>query len=209
LVFVLDSSYMEREGGHLAVAQMGLRVGLSDALGERRLVVAPRPDEMPLLAHDDGGARVLAHRQNAARCDVRVLQQLDGDETVVVGGLRVVEDAAQLRQMGRAEEVGSVPHGAVGEQAQALGVDLEHVVALEGPDGDVVGRELSVGSRVLPRRKDLAVDVLRHRGLLDAVFTARGRSVREDRTCGAAAGWPGGRRVAPPPSPVGPQVPGA
>jgi hypothetical protein len=48
------------------------------------------------LAHDDRGAGVLAHRQDAAGRDVGVLEQVERDELVVVARLGVVDDAAQL-----------------------------------------------------------------------------------------------------------------
>ena len=83
----------------LRVAQIALEVGVARALGERRLVVAVGEDQPALLAHDDGGAGVLAHRQHAAGGDIGVLEKVVGDELVVVGRLRVVEDRAQLLQV--------------------------------------------------------------------------------------------------------------
>jgi hypothetical protein len=55
------------------------------------------------LAHDDRGAGVLAHREHAARGDVGVLEQVEGDEFVVVARLVVIEDggAAAARWAGR------------------------------------------------------------------------------------------------------------
>src|SRR3546814_5225794 len=64
----------------LAVAQVALVVGPEDAAADRRLVGAAGPDALALLAHDDGGAGVLAHRQDAARRDVRVLQEVRSEE---------------------------------------------------------------------------------------------------------------------------------
>jgi hypothetical protein len=54
---------------------------------------------LALLAHDDRGAGVLAHRQDAAGRDVGVLQQVERDELVVVARLGVVEDLAQLGEV--------------------------------------------------------------------------------------------------------------
>ncbi len=68
---------------------------------ERRGVAAAGPDPLALLAHDDRGAGVLAHRQHLAGGDVGVLQQIEGDEPVVVRGLGIVEDVAQLLADGR------------------------------------------------------------------------------------------------------------
>ena len=66
-----------------------------DAVGERLLLVALDPDALALLAEDDGGAGVLAHRQHAAGRDAGVLQQVQRDEAVVGRGLGVIEDLAQ------------------------------------------------------------------------------------------------------------------
>ena len=84
------------QGGQLAVAEVGLLIGFGDAGRERGLVVAFGPHLMSLLAHDDGGASVLAHRQNPTSGDIGVFEHVERDEAVVVRGFRVVEDAAQL-----------------------------------------------------------------------------------------------------------------
>ena len=84
------------QGGQLAVAEVGLLIGFGNAGRERGLIVAFGPHLMPLLAHDDGGAGVLAHRQDPTGGDVGVFEHVERDETVVVRGFRVVEDAAQL-----------------------------------------------------------------------------------------------------------------
>ena len=82
--------------GQLAVAEIGLPIGLGNAGRDRGLVVAFGPHLMPLLAHDDGGAGILAHRQDPTRGDVGVFEHVERDEAVVVRGFWVVEDAAQL-----------------------------------------------------------------------------------------------------------------
>ena len=57
-----------------------------------------------------------------------VLQQVEGDEAVVVAGLGVVEDLAQLGQVGRAQVVGDVVHRLGGEPAViASGSTLRNV----------------------------------------------------------------------------------
>ena len=57
---------------------------------------------------------------------------LHGDETVVVGRFRVVEDLAQLGEVFGTQQVGTVADGLVREQDQAIRVDLEDVPAFEG-----------------------------------------------------------------------------
>ena len=80
----------------LRIAQVPLEIRVARALGERRLVVALGEDEPALLAHDDGGAGVLAHRQHAAGGDVGVLEKIVGDELVVIRRFLVGENAARL-----------------------------------------------------------------------------------------------------------------
>ena len=101
---------VHRQRGHLAVAQVRREVRLLHAGGDRRLVAAAGHHELALLRLDDRRAGVLAHRQHAAGGDDGVLQQVEGDEAVVVGRLRVVEDAAQLLEVAGAQEVGDVVH---------------------------------------------------------------------------------------------------
>ena len=137
----------------LAVAQVALVVGVQHALAERRLVGALGPDPPPLLAHDDGGARVLAHGQDAAGGNVRVLQQVQGDETVVVRGLLVVENLPQLFKVPRAQQVVDVREGVLAQKPQGFGLDLENRLALEGRGRDAVPGELPVRCGVLAERK--------------------------------------------------------
>ena len=97
-----------RERRHLREAQRGGLVGLLDAEAEGPLVVAAGEHPLAALAHHDRGAGVLAHRQHAAGRDVGVLQQVEGDEAVVGRRLGVVEDPAQLREVGGPQPVGDV-----------------------------------------------------------------------------------------------------
>jgi hypothetical protein len=119
------------ERRQLAVAQVVPGIGVEHPLPQRRLVAAAGPDQPALLAHDDGGARVLAHGQDAAGGDVRVLQQVEGHEAVVGRGPRVVEDLAKLRQVARTQQVVDVGEGLLREEPQRLGLDLEDLLALE------------------------------------------------------------------------------
>ncbi len=92
---------IHRQWRHLRIAQVTPQISVARALAQGRLVVAIGDDARALLAHDDGGAGVLAHRQHAAGGDIGVLEEIEGDELVVVAGFLVVEDAAQLLQMPR------------------------------------------------------------------------------------------------------------
>ncbi len=123
-----------RQRGELGVAQVEPGVGVVHALADRLGVVDAGEHALGLLAHHDRGAGVLAHREHPAGGDVDVLQQVEGDEPVVPAGLRVVDDAAQLGQVGGPEVVRDVVHGLGGELPDRLGRHLEERPAarLEG-----------------------------------------------------------------------------
>ena len=76
--------FIHRQGSDLRIAQVTAQVCVARAFRERGLVVALGDDVAALLAHDDRGAGILAHRQHAAGCDVGILQEIEGDELVVV-----------------------------------------------------------------------------------------------------------------------------
>ena len=116
------------------------------------------------LAHDDGGAGVLAHGQHAAGGDVGVLQEVIGDELVVRGRLRVVEDGAQLLQMRRPQQVVDVGEGGLGQRPQALALDHQHVPAHDLFRAHPADIELAVFSLIGPEREQGRVGVGRKRG---------------------------------------------
>ena len=98
--------------------------------------------ELALLGLDDRRAGVLAHRQHATGGDVGVLQQVEGDEPVVVACFRIVEDVAQLLQVRRAQEVGDVAHRRLGDERERLGLDAQ-----EGAGGGLDGRHAVGGEQ--------------------------------------------------------------
>ncbi len=112
-----------------------------------------------LLAHDDGGAGVLAHRQHAAGGDVGVLQEIIGDELVVIGCFRVVEDLAQLLQVRRAQQMIDVGERGLAERAQRLVADHQHVLAHHLLDLHAADIELAIGRLVGAERKQRRVMV--------------------------------------------------
>mmetsp|Transcript_66390 Transcript_66390/g.198308 ORF Transcript_66390/g.198308 Transcript_66390/m.198308 type:complete len:237 (-) Transcript_66390:192-902(-) len=108
---------------HLRVAQVGARIRVEDALRQVRLVIAVGPYVLAALAHHDRRPRVLAARQDFARRDVGVLEQLECNKLVVAGRLRVVEDVGELLEVARPEQVGDVNHRLRGQQPQRLRLD--------------------------------------------------------------------------------------
>ena len=67
-----------------------------DAARDRVLVKALGEHVTAALGGHDGGAGVLTHGQHAARRDVGVFQKIEGDETVIRGGFRIIENFAEL-----------------------------------------------------------------------------------------------------------------
>ena len=157
-------------GRHLRVAEVPLRVRVVDPAGQVPLVVAVGQDEPAPLAEGDGGAGVLAPREDHAGRDVGVLQQLEGDEPVVSGRFRVVQNVRELLQVPRAQEMGDIGHRFAREFPERLRLDAEELAVrrLDGADGGAqvlqlpVRHLLVVGGRKkrgVPRRK-----VVRRRG---------------------------------------------
>ena len=155
---VLLGVHVERR--HLGVPQVRGLVRVVDPVGDRRLVAAPGEHELAFLALHDRGAGVLAHRQDTPGGDRCVLQQVESDEPVVVGGFGVVEDVAQLLEMARAQEVRDVVHCLGGEAADRFGLDFQkgavrcvegrHSLCADEPVVGVVGaqrEQLGVGER--------------------------------------------------------------
>ena len=147
----------------LRIAQVLLQVRVARALRERGLVVALGPDEPALLAHDDRGAGVLAHRQHAARRDVGVLQEVERDELVVVARLRVLDDGLERCEMRRAQQMIDVGERGLRERAHRLMRDDQHFTAEDGFDAHALGGELAIGGGVLAEREQRRVAVGRER----------------------------------------------
>ena len=146
-----------RQRGELGVAQVELGVGVVDALADPLGVVGAGEHALGLLAHHDRGAGVLAHRQHAAGGDVDVLQQVEGDEPVVARGLGVVDDPAQLGEVGGAQVVRDVVHRLGGQRADRLGLHLEEGPTVDLDGADALGRDQPVGGVVGPGRQQVGV----------------------------------------------------
>ena len=145
----------------MRIAQIAPEVSVPRAFRERRLIVAVGEHARALLAHDNGGAGVLTHRQHAACRDVGVLQEIEGDELVVVAGLGIVEDAAQLLQVPRAEIMVDVAERGLAKRPQCLARHHQHVVAQHLLDPHAFGRDLLVRRCVGAQRKQRRVLVRR------------------------------------------------
>ena len=148
-----------RERRHLRVAQVGLAIGAGDAFRQRVLLVALDPDALALLAEHDRGAGVLAHRQLAAGGDVGVAQEVDRHEPVVRRGFRVVEDAAQLRQVSGAQQVRHVAEGGARKRGQRRGRHPQDRAAVAGGGRDSLDRQLPIRRGIRAEREEPACDI--------------------------------------------------
>ena len=151
-----------RDRRHLRVAQVERCVRVVDALAQRDLVVARREHLLAALAHDDGGARVLAHGQHASRRDVGVLEQVEGDEAVVGARLGIVEDVAQLLEVPGSQQVLDVADRGRGEQPQRRRLDLQEGSSTCLDGGHTLGREQPVGRLVGAEGEQVGVGELGH-----------------------------------------------
>src|SRR3546814_18725512 len=74
------------------------------------LVAALGPDILAILADHDGGAGVLAARQDHAGRDIGGLQQFERDAMIVRRGLLVVKDGAHMGQLAWLEQMRAIMH---------------------------------------------------------------------------------------------------
>ncbi len=156
--------FKHRQRCHLRIAQVAAQIRVARALAQRRLVVALGDDAKALLAHDDCGAGVLAHRQHAAGSDVGILQEVKRHELVVVAGLGVVQNLAQLRQMSRPQIMIDVAEGGFRQRAQSLARHHQHVLAHHILDAHALARDLAIRRGVRAQRKQRRVLVGRNGG---------------------------------------------
>mmetsp|Transcript_102063 Transcript_102063/g.293894 ORF Transcript_102063/g.293894 Transcript_102063/m.293894 type:complete len:359 (+) Transcript_102063:1040-2116(+) len=148
-------------GRHLRVAQVPAGEGVVDAAGEVPFIVAVGEHILAALAHDNGGACVLAAGQHALRRDRGVLQQIPRGETVIVRGLRVLQDLGQLGEVPRAEVVLDLAHAVVGELREDPWLDARHA-ALDAADLDGLGRDALAHRLILNVRNVDVHGVLKH-----------------------------------------------
>ena len=115
-----------------------------EAFCQSRLVIAAGPDAFAFLPHDNGGARVLTHRQYSAGGDICILQQIEGDKAVIVRGFGVVKNFAQLGQMTWTQKMVDVAKSLRRQNGQRLRFNLENGLAVQGHCTDMIGRNFSV-----------------------------------------------------------------
>ena len=156
---VLFRIHVQRHG--LGIAQVVLGVGVVNAVGKLFAVIAAGPDLLALLAHDGGGARVLAEGQDSGGSHFRVAEHRQGHALVIGAGFRVVQNGGHLLQVGGAQEKGHVMEGFRGQQAQALWFHLQHGVSFKVTHAHVVGRDEAVLGVVLFNGKRILVMKIR------------------------------------------------
>ncbi len=148
---------IHRQRRNLRIAQVAAQVRVARALAKCCLIVAIGENARAFLAHDDRGAGVLAHRQHAAGSDVGVLQEIEGDELVVVAGFLVIEDAAQLLEMTGPQIMIDVAERGLRQRPQRLARHHQHVPAQHLLDPHAFGRDFLVRRGVLAERKQRRV----------------------------------------------------
>ena len=144
-----------RQRGELRVTQILALVRVKHALAERVGVAAFRPHAPALLGHDDRGAGVLAHGQHAAGGDVGVLQQIVGDEAVIVGRLGVVENGRELFQMAGPQQMIDVRKRRFGQKPQRLRFHRQNIRTPKPVDRDEIAGQLAIGRCIWREGKHL------------------------------------------------------
>jgi hypothetical protein len=154
--------FVHVERRHLRVAQVARQVRVEHAPCDRLLVASAGEDELALLALHDRRTGVLAHRQHAAGGDVGVLQEVEGDEAVVVAGLRVVEDVAQLLEVAGAQQVGDVAHRLAGDAGERGRLDPQEPALGRVEGRDALGGHEAEGGLVVTEGQHLGELEVRH-----------------------------------------------
>ena len=112
----------------LRVAKVEVLIGAIDAFCDVRLVVAIRQHLITSFSEDNRSPGVLAHRQNLARRDVGVFQEVQGDEFVVVRGLWVEQYRVELLEMGFPEVEVDLFEGFVAQILKRLPWDFHEIL---------------------------------------------------------------------------------
>ena len=146
--------FEHRDRRELRIAQVFLFVRVAHALGDRALVLPVGEDEAALLGHHDRRARVLAHRQHAAGRNVGVLEQVVGDELVVRGRFRVVENFGELREMARAQEMIGIDRRFFREPADRFAVHDQEFVVAHLLDAHAFSGDQTIGRLVFSEREE-------------------------------------------------------
>ena len=104
----------------LRVPEVEFFIGTADSARQMPGIIAVGEHIRPTFGRDDRCARVLAHRQDLPGGDRGILQQVEGDEDVVVAGFRIVDDRPEAGQMVGAQVVRDLFEGDLSEVGQGL-----------------------------------------------------------------------------------------
>ena len=85
---------------------------------------------------NDGGAGVLAERQDALAGRLGVAQELEGDVLVVLAGLGVLEDLCHLQVVLATQHEFHIVESLLSQQSQCFGRDLYDFLPFKLADGD-------------------------------------------------------------------------
>ncbi len=95
--------------------------------------------------------------KHAAGRDIGVLEEIVGDELVVVGRLRVLDDRFERREMRGAQQMIDVGERRLRERPQRLARHHQDLLAHDALDPHAVGGDFAVGRGVLAERKQRRV----------------------------------------------------
>ena len=151
-----------RERHDLRIAQVAVFVSLVHAFGNAFRIVGARIDVLALVADADGCAGVLARGEFALGRNDLVEQHGVSHELVVVGGLGIVEDVAQLLQVGGTQVERHVGIGGLRQLLQPLGVDFQNLAAVALHDFHVILGQQTVLRGVLAHGERLLIDEFWH-----------------------------------------------
>ena len=94
-------------------------------------VASGSPNASSFLAHDDGGAGVLAHGKDSLGGNLGIAEEVEGHEAIICGSLGIFQDSPQLLQMPGSQKVRDVVKGFSRKHFQGGGINLQYLLAFE------------------------------------------------------------------------------
>ena len=148
----------------LRIPQALVPVCLVDPARQPLFVPDPGPHFLPLFADHRRRAGVLTERENERGRDFGVPQHGHRYAPIVGGGLGIDQYGGHLLEMRGPEEKRHITKRLAGKEGQRLRRYLEHILALEARDGNVVLRDQTVSCGVGAEGEGLLVDEVGHDG---------------------------------------------
>ncbi len=85
---------------------------------------------LALIGSADGCARVLTEREHSLGSDLRIAEHGEGNEFIILGSFRIMEDLSNHLIVLSAEHERTVVAGHIGDDCQGLRINHKHLVSV-------------------------------------------------------------------------------